>query len=153
MSGTYLVQMPKAEARHLAGEGPPWPATPEARCVAAIREWLSGITRSRRAAVPVTRIKADLTRILGTVPVSTVPSRGPFGPGQPGPTLPGRVEYLGDGIVRLDETAIGSLAQLPPGEDFRASFTDAGPVLAVSADTYLAREEDPDPASAKGRSG
>jgi hypothetical protein len=67
--------------------------------------------------------------------------RGPFGPGRAGPPLPGRVDYLGAGIVRLDETAITALASLPPGEDFR-THTGAGPVLAVGTDTYLAQEED-----------
>ena len=99
MSRSHVVQMPRAEARHLAGDGPAWPATPEARCLAA-------------------------------------------GPGRAGPPPPGRVEYAGDGAVRLDEAAVAYLAQLPPGEDFRVRFTGAGPVLAVGADTYLLGEEE-----------
>lgn len=69
--------------------------------------------------------------------------RGPFGPRRSGLPLPGRVEYLGDGTVRLDETALASLAGLAEGEDFRMAITDAGPVLEVGPDRYLAREEDP----------
>lgn len=44
-------------------------------------------------------------------------------------------------MVRLDEAAISALAELGEDEDFRVTFTDAGPVLAVGAERYLAREE------------
>lgn len=138
MTRRHLVSLPRAEARHLAGTGTAWPASPEARCVAALREWLHGITRSRRATVPVSKIVNDLGLILALVPAASAPSRGPFGPGRAGRPLPGRVEYVGSGVVRLDETAISSLSGLPPGDDFRVTFTAVGPVLAVGADTYLA---------------
>jgi hypothetical protein len=141
MSCTYLVQMPTAEARHLAGTGQGWPATPETRLVLAIREWLQGISRRRSAIVPVRKIVADLTHILETVPLPKRPLHGPFGPGSNRLTLPGQVEYLGGGVVRLDEAAISSLAGLSSGEDFH---TDAGPVLTVGTDHYIAREEAPD---------
>ena len=141
----WLVQMPRAEACHLAGTGPAWPATPEARALAALREWLHGVTRSYRTTVPVAKVAADLTRILELAPVTAAPSRGPFGPRQPRPR-PGRVEYLGDGVVRLDEEAMSALAELAEGEDFRAVCTDAGPMLLVGTDGYLAREERPEQA-------
>jgi hypothetical protein len=142
----WLVQMPRAEARHLAGTGgPAWPATPEARCVAALRGWLDGVTRSYRGTVPVAEIAADLTRILELAPVTAAPSRGPFGPRQNG-RRPGRVEYLGDGVVRLDEEAMSALAELGEGDDFRAVCTDAGPMLLVGTDGYLAYEERPEQA-------
>lgn len=60
-------------------------------------------------------------------------------------TAPGRAEYLGGGLVRLDQEAISTLAGLADGEDFKVSYTGAGPVLTVGADRYLAREESPDP--------
>lgn len=147
MTRTYVVQMPKAEARHLAGAGPGWPATPEARCVAALREWLAGLSRRRTTTVPVRKVITELTLILSIAPAVRAPARGPFGPRRGGASLPGHVEYLGEGTVRLDETAISSLAALPPGEDFRVSFTGAGPVLEVGTDTYPARVEEPSPAS------
>lgn len=143
-SRTYLVHMPLAEARHLAGTGPPWPPSPEARALAAIREWVTGLSRRRAATVPVRTVVTDLTAILATVPAATRPVRGPFAPPANGrPPLPGEVAYLGGGTVRLDETAIGALAGLAPGEDFRACLTDAGTVLTVGTDTYPACEEQP----------
>jgi hypothetical protein len=143
-SRTYLVHMPKAEARHLAGTEPSWPATPHVRLAAALHEWLAGLSRRRAGFVPVRKVIADLTVILETVPLPQRPLCGPFGLGRAGPPLPGRVDYLGAGIVRLDEDAISSLAGLGPEEDFRVRLTDAGPVLAVGTDTYMAREEEPD---------
>lgn len=141
-SRTYLLHLPQAEARHLAGTGPCWPATPQTRLAAALREWLAGLSRRRAAVVPVRKVVADLSLILETVPLPQRPLRGPFGPGRAGPPLPGQVEYLGGGIVRLDEDAITSLARLAASDDFRVCFSDAGPVLSVGADTYLAREEE-----------
>lgn len=142
MSCNYLVHMPTAEAHHLAGIGPPWPARPEVRCVHAIREWLYGLQRRRSPTVPVRKIVTDLTAILSLVPARCSPARGPFvPPANGGPPLPGSVEYLGAGIVRLDETAINALARLPMGDDFRVTFTDAGPLLTIGADHYLVREE------------
>lgn len=125
MSRNYPVQMPRAEARNLAAIPAAWPATPEARAVAALREWLHGITRRRAATVPITKIATDLTAILSLVPSTPAPARGPFGPGRPGLPLPGRADYLGSGLVRLDDTALSALATLPAGEDFRVSFTES----------------------------
>ena len=141
MSGTYLVQMPKAEACHLAGTGHGWPATPDTRLAADLREWLAGISRRRTTVIPVRKVLADLSVILERAPLPQRPLRGPFGPGRAGQPLPGRVDYLGGGIVRLDDTAISALAGLAAGEDFRVIRTDAGPVLTVGTDHYLAREE------------
>jgi hypothetical protein len=142
VSRSYLVSMPRAEARHLAGIGPAWPAAAETRCIEAIREWLHGIQRRRAATVPVARIVADLTAILGILPAQARPVRGPFArPADGSPAPPGRAEYLGGGVVRLDEAAISSLARLLPEEDFHVMWTSAGPVLTVGADRYLACEE------------
>lgn len=142
MNGTYLVHMPKAEARHLAGIGPPGPAGPEARALAALREWVHGISRRRAATIPVATVVTDLTAILAIIPTAAAPARGPFAPpGDGGPLLPGQVSYLGGGTVRLDHDALHALAGLRSGEDFRVHFTNAGPVLTVGSDSYLAREE------------
>jgi hypothetical protein len=143
-SRTYTVQMPKAEARFLAGAGLGWPATPEARCVHAVRMWLTGLVRSRAVSVSVRKIAEDLEPLLARVPVTERPLSGPFAALGGRPPLPGRVEYLGACIVRLDDAALSSLAELRPGEDFRVSWTDAGPVLEVGPDRYVAREEEPD---------
>ena len=93
--------------------------------------------------VPVAMVIADLTAILDTVPAATRPVRGPFAQsatgGQP---LPGALAYLGGGTDRHDEAANGALAGLPLGEDFRVCFTDAGPVLTIGTDSYLAVEMD-----------
>jgi hypothetical protein len=94
--------MPKAEARHLAGLGPPWPATPETRALAALREWVHGISRRRAATIPVAKVITDLTAILAIIPPATTPARGPFAPpGNGGPPMTGQVDYLGSGTVRL----------------------------------------------------
>lgn len=144
-SRTYLVHMPLAEARHLAGAGHTWPATPEHRLAAALREWLAGLSRRRSAVVSVRKVVTDLSLILETTPLPRRPLRGPFGPGRDGPPLPGKVEYLGGGVVRLDEDALSSLAGLAPDDDYRVTCTGAGPVLSVGEATYLACEEEPDP--------
>lgn len=143
MARTYLVDLPKAEARHLAGVGPTWPATPEARALGALREWLCGVSRSGAATIAVSKIVADLTLILDIAPADTQPVRGPLRDDRCG--APGRAEYLGGGTVRLDEAAIAVLAELRDGDDFRVTFTDAGPILTVGADHYAIREEQPDP--------
>ncbi len=145
MSRTYLVQMPAAEARHLAGVGPATPGSAEARALAAVREWLAGLARRRSATVPVRKIVADLDGLLTLAPPPCRgPVRGLFGPPGGGrPPMPGQAEYLGEGTVRLDEAAITALASLAPGEDFRVTRTAAGPVLTVGADAYLASEEQP----------
>ena len=140
---TWLVHMPAAEARHLAGTPSIWLAAPETRLAAALREWLAGVSRRRGAVIPVRKVIADLTLILEAVPLPQRSVCGPFGPARAGLRLPGRVEYLGGGIVRLDDEAVSSLAGLGDGEDFRVVHTDAGPVLMVGPDRYLAREEEP----------
>lgn len=142
---TWLVHLPLAEARHLAGTGHSWPATPQIRLAAALREWLAGLSRRRATVIGVREVVADLSLILDTVPLPQRPLHGPFGPGRTGPPPPGRVDYLGGGIVRLDEDALSSLASLAQGDDYRVTRTDAGPVMSIGADTYLAREEEPDP--------
>lgn len=142
MSRTYLVQMPKAEARYLAGVGVSWPATPEAQCVHAVREWLNGLRRRRSGQVPVQKVLNDLDLILDQVPTAARPVCGPFA-ARNGLLPPGQVKYLGDGAVRLDDTAISTLAGLQEGDDFHVTHTDAGPVLSVGNDQYLAREEQP----------
>lgn len=145
MSGFYLVHLPKAEARHLAGIGPPWPASPETRALAAIREWVHAISSRRAATVPVRKVVTDLTTILAIIPPAITRARGPFAPpGDGRQPLPGQVRYLGGGTVRLDHDALHALAGLAPGEDFHVCFSDAGPVMSVGADTYLARAEAPD---------
>jgi hypothetical protein len=69
---------------------------------------------------------------------------GPFASHGGGAPLPGRVEYLGGGTVRLDDAAVSVLAELREGEDFRVIITEAGPVLTVGAECYLVHEEEPD---------
>jgi hypothetical protein len=141
---TYLVHLPHAEARHLAGTGTAWPATPQMRLAGALREWLTGVSRRRSAIIAVRKVVADLSLILETVQLPQRPVCGPFGPGRVGPRSPGRVDYIGGGIVRLDEDAISFLASLQPGDDFHVTHTNAGPMLSVGADAYLARKEEPD---------
>lgn len=141
---TYLVTMPLAEARHLAGTGARWPAPPQSRLATSLREWVGGLSRRRGGFIQVRKVVTDLTRILESVPLPQRPVCGPFGPGQAGFQPPGRVEYLGSGIVRLDEAAVNFLAGLAPDEDFHVRRTAAGPVLSVGADSYLARQEEPD---------
>jgi hypothetical protein len=123
MSRCYLVQMPTAEARHLAGVGRPGPA-------------------SGPSTGPANRSCGDGDREPGLtgLPAAGQPARGPFAPDQYGIVPPGRVEYLGTGTVRLDEDAISSLAGLGAGTDFRVIFADSGPVLLVGADRYPATE-------------
>ena len=141
---TYLVHLPLAEARHLAGTSHGWPATPQTRLAAALREWLAGLSRRRTGVIPVRKVVADLTLILGSVPLPQRPVCGPFGPARVGLRPPGRVEYLGGGIVRLDEDAISHLASLDPRDDYHVTRSSAGPLLSISTDEYLAREEEPD---------
>lgn len=88
MTHTYLVHMPQAEARHLAGTGYGWPAAPQARLAAALREWLAGISRRHSAVIPVRKVVADLTLILEVVPMPQWPLHGPFGPGRAGAERP-----------------------------------------------------------------
>ena len=142
-SRTYMVQMPLAEARHLAGTSHGWPAASEARLAAVLREWLARLSWRRGGMIPVRRVVTDLSHILETVPLPQRPVRDPFGPGCAGLPLPGHVEHLGGGVVRLDDTALTSLAGLHDGEDFKVTFTDAGPVLSAGPDHYVARMEEP----------
>lgn len=150
MARSYLVRLPPAEARHLAGASPAWPATPDSRLAAALREWLHGLSRRRGTVVAVRKVVADVTLILEAVPLPQQPVRGPFGPGRCGSRLPGQVEYLGGGVVRLDEAAISSLAGLADGDDFKVTRTNAGPVLTVGPDRYLACGEEPGPGDLTG---
>lgn len=144
MSRTYRVQMPRAEGRYLAGIGADSPATPEARCVHAVREWLNGVKGRRSPQIPVQKIVDDLEAILDLVPMAERPACGPFAARGRIPPLPGRVEYLGSGLVRLDDAAISALAGLRDGEDFRVIATDLGPFLVVGSDCYPAYEEGPE---------
>lgn len=144
MSRTYRVEMPRAEGRYLAGIGAGWPATPEARCVHAVREWVNGLKGRRSPQVPVQKIINDLEAILDLVPMAERPVCGPFAARGRTPPLPGRVEYLGSGAVRLDDVAVSSLTGLRDGEDFRVIATDLGPVLVVGSDRYSAYEEGPE---------
>jgi hypothetical protein len=139
MTRTYLVQMPEAEARYLAGLVPGRPAGPETDCMQEIRDWLRGAVAAGRP--HVREFAAELTPMLDRCQLAARPARGPFAPGRRGFALPGRVEYLGDGLVRLDEVALRSLAEITPGEDFRMTSEDIGPVIWVGADRYPAREE------------
>lgn len=138
---TWLVHMPLAEARHLAGTTHSWPATPQMRLAAALREWLAGVSRRRSTVISVRKVMTDLTCILEAVPLSQRPVCGPFGPARAGLRPPGQVEYLGGGIVRLDDDAVSSLATLGDGEDFRVVYETIGPVLTVGHERYIAREE------------
>jgi hypothetical protein len=115
MSRRFLVRMPRAEARHLAGTSRPWPPVPGGPAVPG--------------------------PCLAAVPGGQRPVRGPFAPDRHGLAPPGRVEYLGGGLVRLDEAALTSLAELAPDDDFRVTFEEGGPVLTVGTDRYAAREE------------
>lgn len=144
MNGTYLVQLPRAEARYLAGVCTSWLATPEARCVHAVHEWLTGLLGSLAAQVSVCKIARDLGAILAAVPVADRPRCGPLSFQSAGWVLPGHVEYLGAGIVRLDRAAIGSLAGLGRGDDLKVVLEDIGSVLTVGDDRYVVREEEPD---------
>lgn len=141
MNRTFSVVMPDAEAKHLAGIGNPWPLTPEARCVHAIRGWLTGLENVRAHSVAIRQVSRDLRSILDLVPQEERPVRGPFTVLGGGTPLPGRVQYMGEGTVRLDDQAVSALACLRPDDDFHIAFTDAGPVMTVSGSTYLVREE------------
>ncbi len=122
MSRYYVVHMPVAEARHLAGLGRARPA-------------------GRPGASPGSQSGGDPKPGLTRIPAAGHPVCGPFVPDRCGIVPPGRVEYLGAGTVRLDEAAVGSLAQLRADADFRVIFMDSGPVLLVGADRYPAAAE------------
>lgn len=145
MMRTFLVVVPDAEAKHLAGVGSPGLSTAEARCVHAIRNWLTGLEKRRAHSVMVEQVSGDLRAILDLVPQADRPVRGPFTVLGRGVPLPGRVQYLGEGTVRLDEHALSALTSLQPDEDFRVHVTDAGPFLTVSDASYPVREEQPVP--------
>ena len=147
MSQNYVVYMPKAEARYLAGVGMRWPPTPAARCGDALREWLNGLRDRQSEHVAVHAVIDDLDPLLDRVPVIKRPASGPFASRGGGPPLPGQVEYLGEGAVRLDDAAVSALAGLREDQDFRITITDMGPILWVGADQYLVREEELDATS------
>ena len=111
-----------------------WPTSPEAACLHAVREWLADVDARNAATVPVASVVADLELILARVPESRVPCRGPFAPRPRIGAPPGRVEYVGGGMVRLDEDAIATLAGLGAEEVFRVIASDGGPVLVVGKD-------------------
>ncbi len=143
MTRRYRLDLPKAEGMRLAGIGLGWPATPEGRCVHAISTWLTGLERRNTRAVLVTKISRDLWPLLEAVPLTQPLRHGPFAtPPGGGSPLPGRVEYLGAGTVRLDGTALSALAELSDGDDFQVSFTSTGPVMTIGTQCYPAREED-----------
>lgn len=141
MSRTFLVVMPDAEAKHLAGVGNPGLPTPETRCVHAIRNWLTGLENRRAHSVTVMQVSRDLRAILDLAPQAARPVRGPYTALGRGAPLAGRVQYVGAGIVRMDERALSALAGLRLDEDFHVHFTDAGPFLTVSGSSYPVREE------------
>lgn len=141
MSRSFVVQMPNAEAKYLAGIGTPRPPTPETRCMDAIRNWLAGLETRWTDSVAVGQVSRELRSIMALFPEVKRPACGPFSGQGGGSPLPGHVDYLGAGIVRLDDRALSALAGLPSGDDFRVTFTDAGPVMTVSGSGYLAREE------------
>lgn len=121
MSRYYIVQMPIAEARHLAGVGRARPA-------------------DQLAASRASRSSGGRKPGPAGIAAAGQPARGPFVPDQYGIVPPGRVEHLGAGTVRLDEDAIGTLAGLGADADFRVIYADSGPVLLVGADSYPATE-------------
>ena len=121
MSRRYVVHMPEAEACHLAGAGRAGPV-------------------GGPCASPPSLSGGDPQPGPAGIPAASRPVRGPFVPDQHGIVPPGRVEYLGEGTVRLDEAAISSLAALNADADFRVIFADCGPVLLVGAARYPAIE-------------
>jgi hypothetical protein len=142
VSAGYRVELPRADGMRLAGIGMGWPETPEGRCVQAVCEWLTGLERRRTRCVTVAKISRDLWPLLEQVCLAERPQRGPFAPPPGGGApLPGQVRYLGAGTVRLDETALRSLATLAAGQDFRIAITPDGPVLTIGAQAYPARPE------------
>lgn len=129
MSRSYVVHMPMAEARYLAGVGQARPVGgPGAGPV------------SQSCGDRVSRSGGDRRPGLSGIPAAGRAVCGPFVPDRDGIRPPGRVEYLGEGTVRLDEAAVGSLAGLGAGTDFQVIFSDSGPVLLVGADRYPVTE-------------
>ncbi len=140
MTRSYRVDLPRADGMRLAGIALGWPGTPEGRCVHAISQWLTGLERRGSRAVLVSKISRDLWPVLEAVPLGQRPHRGPFAPAAPGgPALPGHVEYLGAGAVRLDDAALSSLAGLATGEDFRVTRTAGGAIMTIGTSHYPAR--------------
>lgn len=138
----YRVDLPKAEGMRLAGVGMGWPATPEGRCLHAISAWLTGLERRASRAILVAKVCRDLWPLLEAVPLQQPPLRGSLAPpGHGNSPLPGHIEYLGAGTIRLDDAALSALAELPEGEDFRIAFTGAGPVMTIGTECYPARED------------
>jgi hypothetical protein len=136
----YLVTFPgDAEALYLAGITRHPHASAAQACVQAIRDWLDRLTAAGREHVSPQEISAGLGPVLARAEAAAThhraPACGPFAPGQDGRTLPGRVHYLGGGMVRLDPQAVASLAALDYRDDFRISYDD-GPALIVGSGRY-----------------
>jgi len=143
-SRTWLVHMPLAEARHLAGTGHGWPASPQMRLAAALREWVAGISRRRTAVVPVRKVVADLTLILETVPLPQWPVCGPFGPGRAGTRCPARWHISAAGSSAWTGRPSDPWPASPLATTSASPTPTPGRSCPVGADTYLAREEEPD---------
>lgn len=62
--------------------------------------------------VAVHKVIDDLDPLLDRVLLTKRPASGPFASRGGGPPLPGRVQYLGGGAVRLDDVAVSALAEL-----------------------------------------
>ncbi len=133
VSGSYRVELPRAEGIRLAGISAGWPATPEGRCVQGISGWLAGVERRGSRCVLVSKLSRELWPLLEAVPLQCGPRAEPARGGSP---LPGRIEYLGAGAVRLDAAALSALAELGPREDFRVTFTSTGPILTAGQHHY-----------------
>ncbi len=146
MTRAYLVKFPgEAEAHYLAGIARHPDASPAQACVQAIRDWLGRLQATGREYVSPEEISADLAPVLARTEAAAGnrqgPECGPFAPDAAGRSRPGRVEYLGDGVVRLDSLALSALACLDHRADFRVTFEDGGPVMIVGHDRYTVTED------------
>jgi hypothetical protein len=145
MGRAYLVKFPgDAEALYLAGITRHPAASPAQACVQAIRDWLDRLKATGREYVSPQEISADLGPVLARTEAAAAqhraPACGPFAPGPAGRRPPGQVDYLGEGVVRLDDQAVATLAVLDYRDDFRISYDD-GPVLIVGSGRYPLTED------------